>query len=414
MDEIFDYIEENDIKFIRMQFCDLFGQSRSIAISRDQLNVAVELGVLFDASAVPGYGAKRHSELVLHPDLSTIQILPWRPQRGKVARILCDVRYPDGKSVEGDCRHLLKEQIKKAEEKGYYFDVGAKCQFFLFRLGENGEPTREPVDQAGYFDLAPFDQGENTRREIIFTLEEMGFEIESSHHEEAHGQHEIDFKYRNALESADNIMTFKTVVKSIAQRNGLHATFMPKPLNGQPGSGMHINIALQKKGKNLFMNEAGVLTQSAEHFAGGVLEHLPAITAIANPVVNSYKRLSGMVEGEKENFSILRFPASLSKNQRIELRSPDPSCNPYLTLGLVLAAGIEGIENKRDLPQTYKEIKLPDTLKEALDAMKEDTLIAEVLGNETLNNYLKAKKAEWQEYSAFVHDWEMERYFLSL
>ncbi|MEG0377254.1 MAG: glutamine synthetase family protein, partial [Eubacterium sp.] len=228
---------------------------------------------------------------MLHPDFSTIQILPWRPQQGKVARILCDVKHPNGSEFKGDSRYILKQQLQKAEAMGYCFNIGAACEFFLFRLGEDGNPTREPVDDAGYFDLAPFDRGENTRREMILTLEDMGFEIESSHHESARGQHEIDFKYSDALKSADDMMTFKTVVKTVAQRNGLHASFMPKPVQGQPGSGMHIKVSLLKNERNIFTDNFGKLTEEGEAFAAGVLAHINGITGISNPLVNSYKRL---------------------------------------------------------------------------------------------------------------------------
>lgn len=418
-----EYIEENDIKFIRMQFCDIYGQSKNIAISNEQIERAILYGVPFDANSVAGYLDADHSDLVLHPDLSTIQILPWRPQQGKVARILCDVKYPDGTNFEGDSRYILKEQMKKAEKMGYSFNVGAECEFFLFRLGENGEPTREPVDNASYFDLAPFDRGENTRREIILTLEEMGFEIESSHHESARGQHEIDFKYSRALESADNIMTFKTVVKTIAQRNGLHATFMPKPLNGQPGSGMHINMSLMKDSENIFTSDFGGLTDEAKWFAAGILKHIRGISAVSNPLVNSYKRLMDGYEapqtvswGYGSRSPLIRIPAAVGDYCRMELRSPDPSCNPYLTFALILAAGLEGIEEKLPLmaplgdePSNLR--KLPMTLEEALEEMKKDELVTETLGPETAQKYIKLKSCEWRQYLGMVHEWEIDRYF---
>lgn len=417
------YIEENDIKFIRMQFCDIYGQSKNIAISNEQIERAILYGVPFDANSVAGYLDADHSDLILHPDLSTLQILPWRPQQGKVARILCDVKYPDGTNFEGDSRYILKEQMKKAEKLGYRFNVGAECEFFLFCLGENGEPTREPVDSAGYFDLAPFDRGENTRREIILTLEEMGFEIESSHHESARGQHEIDFKYSGALESADNIMTFKTVVKTIAQRNGLHATFMPKPLNGQPGSGMHINMSLMKDNENVFTSDFGGLTDEARWFAAGVLAHIRGISAVSNPLVNSYKRLMDGYEapqtvswGYGSRSPLIRIPAAVGDYCRMELRSPDPACNPYLTFALILAAGLEGIEKKLPLMNPLGEApaklqKLPMTLREALGEMEKDTLVAEVLGEKTAQKYIQLKSWEWRQYIGMVHEWEIDRYF---
>lgn len=418
------FIEDNDIKFIRMQFCDLLGQSKNIAVSRSQIERVFVNGIPFDAGAVRGYSNDRHMDLILKPDLKTLQILPWRPQQGKVARFICNVTWPDGEAFLQDSREILKRQLKQAEAMGYQFNVGAECEFFLFKLDEAGRPVTEPVDDAGYFDIAPFDRGENTRREIILTLEEMGFFIESSHHESGSGQHEIDFRYSDALESADNIITFKMVVKTIAKRNGYHASFMPKPINGQPGSGMHINVSLMKDDDNVFVGRTREMTAEARAFAAGILKHISAITAVANPLVNSYKRLNDGREapsrinwGFENRSALIRIPAAAGDDWRMEVRSPDPSCNPYLTYALVLAAGLEGVKKRIPLgkpslnPETEKDMKLPETLKDALDALKADKLAEEVLGTETLNDYISLKEAEWQDYSRQVHDWEMNQYF---
>ena len=417
--EALSFIEENDVKFIRMQFCDLRGQGKNIAISDHQIGRAIDTGIPFDAASVTGFSGPGHTELVLHPNLSTIEILPWRPQQGRVARILCDVCYPDGRQFEGDSRYILKRQLKRAMSMGFDVNLGAECEFFLFHLDEAGNPTRTPVDDAGYFDLAPFDKGENTRREIILTLENMGFEIESSHHESAPGQHEIDFKHSDPLGSADNIMTFKTVVKTIAQRNGLHATFMPKPITDQPGSGMHINLSLTKDGQNLFAGKAGDLTDTAKHFMAGVLAHIRGITAVANPLVNSYKRLIGGMEAPQtigwdyaDRQALIRIPETAGDLRRMEVRSPDPACNPYLTYALILAAGLSGIEAKLPLapPAVSGQERLPMTLAEAIDCMAKDPFVAETLGQETAEAYLSLKQKEWQDYISTVHDWEINHY----
>lgn len=416
------YIEDNDIKFIRMQFCDLLGQSKNIAVTDSQIERVFVNGIPFDADAVMGCKNSQHADLILHPDLGTLQLLPWRPQKGKVARYLCDVTWPDGSPFEQDSRYILKRQIAAAEALGYQFNVGAECEFFLFELDDKGYPTAVPIDEAGYFDLAPFDKGENVRRDIILTLEEMGFEMESSHHESGKGQHEIDFRYSSALESADNIMTFKTVVKTIAQRSGLYATFMPKPLNGEPGSGMHINMSLTAGGENVFISENREITDTARYFAAGILKHIRAITAVANPLVNSYKRLNDGREapsyvnwGYESRQALIRIPAAAGDDCRMELRSPDPACNPYLTYALVLAAGLEGIQNQFELmppfEKTEENTPLPGTLKEALDAMAEDALVEKVFGEKVKAEYMALKNKEWDDYSRQVHDWEMNHYF---
>ncbi len=425
-----EFIQENDVKFIRLQFCDLDGQNRNIAITVMQIERALTSGIPFDASLVVGFSESRNSDLVLCPDMSTIQILPWRPQQGKVARILCDIRYPDGEMYQEDSRYILKETMKALGKKGYDFYTSAECEFYLFKLDENGEPTTDPIDHAGYFDLAPFDRGENTRREICLTLEDMGFYIESSRHDSGKGQHEIDFQYDTALNSADNIMTFKTVVKTVAQRNGMHASFLPKPLMEEPGSGMHMNLILMRQGESIFDYKNGVLSEDAQHFIAGVLAHIKGITAIANPLINSYKRLMGggsapeyIGWGFSNRVPLIRIPGSDGAHSRIELRSPDPTCNPYLTSALILKAGLDGIEKELSLmePISLEENTqidcnknyeaLPMTLSEAIEAMSKDFLINEVLGERLTEKYIEIKKQEWKDYIKTVHPWEMKRYF---
>jgi glutamine synthetase len=428
--EVLEFIEANDVKFIRLQFCDLFGQNRNIAITAMQIERALSSGIPFDASLVVGFGASKLADLVLYPDISTIEILPWRPQQGKVARILCDIRYPNGDSFEADSRYILKETIKRAEDLGYQFKTSAECEFYLFKQDENGDPTTIPTDQAGYFDLAPYDRGENTRREICLTLEDMGFEIESSRHEAGRGQHEIDFKYDDALSSADKIMTFKTVVKTVAQRNGFHASFLPKPLMDEPGSGMHIHVSLSKDGQEIFENKDGKLSDEAGYFMAGVLAHVKGITAVANPLVNSYKRLTGGLEAPRHigwgfgnRSPLIRIPLELDDYSRFELRSPDPTCNPYLTFALILAAGMEGIEKKLplmdELTLAENEInekcnnsieELPITLMDALVEMGKDELIKTVLGESLTKKYIELKTSEWMDYIKTVHPWEIRRY----
>ncbi|UYO63052.1 type I glutamate--ammonia ligase [Acetobacterium wieringae] len=433
--EAMKFIEANDVKFIRLQFCDLFGQNRNIAITAMQIERALANGIPFDASLVVGFSESRYTDLILHPDISTMQLLPWRPQQGKVARILCDIRYPNGDIFEADSRYILKETIKRARDLGYQFNTSAECEFYLFKQDENGDPTTIPTDQAGYFDLAPYDRGENTRREICLTLEDMGFEIESSRHEAGRGQHEIDFKHDDALSAADKIMTFKTVVKTVAQRNGVHASFLPKPLMEEPGSGMHIHVSLLKNGQDIFENRDGVLSTEAKYFMAGVLAHVKGMTAIANPLVNSYKRLTGGKEAPRHigwgfgnRSPLIRIPLEADEYYRFELRGPDPTCNPYLTFAIILAAGLEGIDKQLVLmdelkldeeeitrdPMAVQNIQeLPITLMEALTEMDADPLIKNVLGENLAAKYIELKTAEWMDYIKTVHPWEIERYLLT-
>ena len=427
------FVEENDVKFIRLQFCDILGNLKNISISPSQLSKAFDEGIAFDASSIQGFSSIDDSELFLYPDPTTLCILPWRPQHGKVARLFCDIKRSDGTHFEGDCRHLLRTVFEKAKSQGLIFHVGPECEFFLFQMDSEGTPILKPADKATYFDVAPLDQGENTRRELCLTLEQMGFEIESSHHESAYGQHEIDFKYDDVLKSADNILSFKTVVKTIAGRNGLHASFMPKPLTDTSGSGMHINMSLFKDGENIFKakHDAG-LPIIAQQFIAGILNHIKEITAICNPIINSYKRIDSGYEAPrhiawsyKNRSTLIRVPATGEGHNRIELRSPDTACNPYLTLSLILAAGLDGINHQMQLapaltenayalsPEELKTLNidtLPINLNEALSEMKNSHFVKSVLGEHIYNKYIAIKDAEWQDYNRTVHNWEIQRY----
>lgn len=436
-EECLRYVEENDVRFIRLQFTDIFGQMKNIAITDKQLASAFENGVMFDGSAVAGFTGVEASDMYLFPDPSTFSIIPWRPQQGKVARIICDIKNYDGSQFEGDPRYILKRTLKRATDLGFTFQVGPECEFFLFHTDSEGQPTTITHDAASYCDLAPIDQGENTRREMCLVLEEMGFEIETSHHETASGQHEIDFKYTDALTAADNIMTFKMVVKIIAQRNGLHATFMPKPLPNVNGSGMHINMSLTQDGVNLFSHDGDQrdISETAKYFTAGLLNHIKGITAIANPLVNSYKRLVAGYEApvhiawsHMNRSPLLRVPAPRGMATRLELRSPDPTCNPYLTLALVLEAGLDGVEKRLPLSdpinvniyrltheqeESLKLDRLPSNLLAALEEMKKDPLIKRTLGEHIFTKYLAAKTLEWEAYDNSIHAWEINKYLKS-
>ncbi len=372
--------------------------------------------------------------MYLYPDLDTLNVFPWRPQQGKVARLICDVYRPNREPFEGDPRYILKKVVKQAAELGYQFDVGPECEFFLYHTDDNGQPTTITHERAGYFDLGPMDLGENARRDMVLTLEDMGFEIEASHHEMAPAQHEIDFRYDEALTTADNIMTFKLAVKTIAKRHGLHASFMPKPKTGINGSGMHINMSLSKDGKNIFADDCDPngLSQEAYYFIGGLMRHVKGMCAITNPLVNSYKRLVPGFEAPvyiawsgTNRSPLIRIPAERGEGTRIELRCPDPSANPYLVLAVCLAAGLDGIQKQIMPPaavdrnifnMTEEEIQeegidvLPNNLLEAVYEMEKDELVKEVLGTHTSRRYIKAKKKEWAEYSRQVSGWELDQY----
>ncbi len=432
--DILKFIEQNDVKFVRLQFTDILGRLKNIAITEQQVERALEEGIIFDASAIAGFSEVELSDMTLLPDINTFTIIPWRPQHGKVARFICDIKNYDGTQFIGDPRYILKKSEEKARKLGYTFNVGPECEFFLFQTDSEGRPTAKTHDSASYCDLAPMDLGENCRREICMVLEEMGFEIEALHHENAAGQHEIDFKYSDVLTAADRIMTFRMVVKTIAQRNGLHATFMPKPIFNDFGSGMHINMSLSKEGKNLFNpgNSSMDISDVAKMFGAGILKHINGITAVANPLVNSYKRFVPRFEApvhiawsHMNRSPLLRVPAPKGDATRLELRSPDSSCNPYLTLALVLEAGLDGLQKQMEIPSpvdinTYnltpekeKELgiqRLPSNLLLAIEEMKKDSYIKEVLGDHIYSKYIAAKEAEWAAYNNHVHQWEIDNY----
>jgi glutamine synthetase len=432
--DIIKLVEEEDVEFIRLQFTDIFGNLKNVAVTTSQLEKVLDNKCMFDGSSIEGFVRIEESDMYLHPDLDTFEIFPWRPQQGKVARFLCDVYKQDEVQYEGDPRYILKKVVKEAEELGYTFDVGPECEFFLFNLEDNGEPTNISTERGGYFDVGPLDSGENARREMVLTLEDMGFEIEASHHEVAPSQHEIDFRYDNALKTADNIMTFRLVVRTIAKRHGLHATFMPKPKFGVNGSGMHVNMSLSKDGKNIFDDPDGNLglSEDAYHFIAGLMKHINGMTAITNPLVNSYKRLVPGYEAPvyiawsaTNRSPLIRIPASRGANTRLELRCPDPSANPYLTLAVCLAAGLDGIKNKLVPPASVDkniytmtqeekdslDIKsLPASLEEAINALEQNELIKNVLGEDTFHKYVRAKREEWNQYAIQVSQWEMDEY----
>ena len=432
---IFRMVEEEDVEFIRLQFTDIFGTLKNIAITSSQLEKALDNKCMFDGSSVEGFVRIEESDMYLYPDYDTFEIFPWRPQQGKVARLICDVYTPDGKPFEGDPRWILKKTIKEANEMGYRFDVGPECEFFLFHTDDNGLPTTLSHEKAGYFDLGPNDLGENIRRDMVLTLEDMGFEIEASHHEVAPAQHEIDFKYDEALKTADNIQTFKMTVKTIAKRHGLYATFMPKPKFGISGSGMHINMSLAtEEGKNIFADENGKigLSDDAYHFIAGIMKHARGMSAITNPLVNSYKRLVPGYEAPvyiawsaKNRSPLIRIPASRGNGTRVELRNPDPTANPYLVLALCLAAGLDGIKNKIEVPESvdcniYEMTpgerraagieNMPADLKEAVDCLVADEFLCSVLGEHITTKYVEAKMKEWENYTTRVSQWEIDEY----
>lgn len=428
--EILDLIAEEDIKFIRLQFTDMFGNLKNIAVTDSQLDRVLNNRYTLPSSALFDDYPYGDEDVYLHPDLDSFVVLPWRPQHGKVARFLCDIYREDGTPYEMSSRTILKKVIAQAEEKGYSFYVDPDCEFFLFHMDENGIPTTVTHERAGYMDIGPMDLGENTRRDIVLALEEMGFEVESSHHESAPAQHEIDFKEAEPLQIADSMVTFKSAVRSTAKRFGLHATFMPKPKKGIPGSGLHLNISVYKDGRNLFNErENGEVRDEAKWFIGGIMEHVDSMCAITNPLVNSYKRLMSALDAPNEKVwtrkninALVKVRHRLGEDTKVDLRFPDPSANPYLAIAVCLAAGIDGIERQLDpgmeasaCYEAEKEIGLiPGTLREALAWMMDDPFMEEVLGKEFLEIYTDAKMEEWNEYMEQVCQWELNRYLYKI
>ena len=427
--------KEENVKFIRLQFTDILGTIKNVEIPISQLEKALDNKMMFDGSSIEGFVRIEESDMLLYPDLNTWVVFPWTAEKGKVARLICDIYTPEGKPFEGDPRNNLRRVLKEMEELGFTnFNLGPEPEFFLFKLDQKGEPTLELNDQGGYFDLAPTDLGENCRRDIVLELEEMGFEIEASHHEVAPGQHEIDFKYADALTACDQIQTFKLVVKTIARKHGLHATFMPKPLFGVNGSGMHMNLSLFKNGENAFYEPTGNLEMSdtARQFIAGILKHASAFTAVTNPTVNSYKRLVPGYEAPcyvawsaRNRSPLIRIPASRGLSTRVEVRSVDPAANPYLAMAVLLKAGLDGIKNKltppapvdRNIYVMSKEerieegiIDLPATLAHALDELKANEVIVAGLGEHIFEHFVEAKEIEWDMFRTVVHQWERDQY----
>lgn len=422
-EEILQIVEEEDVEFIRLQFTDMFGVIKNIAVTTRELPRALDNKCVVEGTQLSGMTPCGKTKIYLHPARHTFALLPWRPQQGKVARMLCDLYLPDGTPYESSPRAILTKEAKKAAEEGYTCYVDPECEFFLFHTDDNGNPTTVSHEQAGYLDMSPIDLGENARRDMVLTLEDMGVEVESSHHEEAPAQHEIDFRYGEIQRIADCLITFKMAVRTVAKRHGLHATFMPKPKYDCSGSGMHLQFSLMKDGKNIFENENG-LTDEAKYFIGGLLAHSKEMALITNPVVNSYKRLvpgsntpTELTWIENDENSIVQVATTRGEGTRVELCSPDPASNPYLVLAVCLAAGLDGIHNQI-LPENgdteNAPERLPETLKEAIDLFEGSSWIQEVLGTEFCREYVSAKKNEWLRYIRQVTDWEVSEYLYRL
>lgn len=432
-------VKDNNIRFIQLQFTDILGSLKTVAITADYLAKAIEEGVMFDGSSIEGFTRIHESDMCLLPDLDTFAIFPWRTKDGEgIARFICDVYTPEGEPFPGCPRNVLKQAIRQAQQDGFTLLAGMEPEFFLFETDDKGNPIRVTQDKGSYFDLSPADKGEEARRDMVRALESMGFEVEASHHEVAPGQHEIDFRFAEALTAADNLTTFKFVAKVIAKDHHLHATFIPKPLHGEAGSGLHLHQSLYTNGRNGFFDpncEMG-LSDVARYYIGGILQHAQAITAITNPTVNSFKRLVPGYEAPvdvtwsaRNRSSLIRIPAVRNSDARIELRSPDPSCNPYLALAVTLKAGLHGIANRispgapineptYDLSIALRQergiLSLPDNLQEAIDHLSQDELIHEALGDHIFEHFIKAKLIEWGVYRKQVHQWELEQYLTLL
>ena len=434
-EDIFRFADEENVRYLRLQFTDILGTIKNVEVPIAQLEKVLNNEMMFDGSSIEGFVRIEESDMYLCPDLDTWVIFPWTAGKGKVARLICDIYNPDGKPFPGDPRTNLKRVLKEMEELGFTdFNLGPEPEFFLFKLDEKGEPTLELNDNGGYFDLAPTDLGENCRRDIVLELEDMGFDIEASHHEVAPGQHEIDFKYADAITACDNIQTFKLVVKTIARKHGLHATFMPKPIFGLSGSGMHCNVSLFTDGKNMFVDEEAPmqLSETAMQFMAGVLKHVEGFTAVTNPTVNSYKRLVPGYEAPcyiawsgQNRSPLVRIPASRGLSTRIEVRSVDPAANPYLALAVILESGLNGIENKLTPPPAVDRNiyvmsaeereeagigNLPVNLDDALQALAKDPVVQGALGSHIYENFREAKEIEFDMFRTQVHQWERDQY----
>jgi len=432
--QILERAQREGVKFMRLQFSDILGTIKNVEVPDKQFGAALDGQIMFDGSSIEGFVRIEESDMYLKPDLNTFRVFPWAYTSGdKVARIICDIANPDGSPFSGCPRTTLKKVIDLAAEKGYVMKAGPEAEFFLFQT-KNGQLTTETHDSAGYFDLTPVDMGEDVRREIVLALEAMGFEVEAAHHEVAPGQHEIDFRYDDVLTTADSVSTFRFIVRNVANRRGLHATFMPKPIYGINGSGMHTHQSLFANDQNIFFDGNGrwQLSELCLNYIGGILEHAKGFCAITNPLVNSYKRLvpgyeapTNIAWSEKNRSPLVRVPAARGVGTRIELRMPDPSCNPYLAFAVMLRSGLDGIEKKLDPgPPINKNIykmshrerrhlkidELPGNLSEALDELEKDTLIREVLGEHIFEHFVEAKREEWFDYIKHVSPWEVDRY----
>lgn len=429
-EEILQMVEEEDVEFIRLQFTDMFGAIKNIAVTARELPRALDNRCMINGEQIAGMDMEKGSDLYLSPILDTFAILPWRPQQGKVARMICDLYFPDGTPYKNSPRYILENVAGKAQEEGYTCYIDPECEFFLFHTDDNGNPTTVTHEQAGYLDISPLDLGENARRDMVLTLEDIGMEVESSHHEAAPAQHEIDFRYGEIRKTADCITTFKMAVRIVAKRHGLHATFMPKPKTEANGSGMHIQFSLIKNGENVFecSERPGELSEDAYYFIGGLLAHSKEMALITNPLVNSYKRLvpgydapTELTWTENNQNSLVRIPVTRGEGIRVELRSPDASANPYVVLAVCLAAGLDGIKNKITptkssnlAAQDQQAEHLPETLKEAIDYFESSSWVKEVLGEEFCRQYVAAKKNEWLRYTRQVTDWEIAEYLYRL
>ncbi len=434
-DEVKELIKEYNIKFIKLQFVDINGQVKNMSVPSEQIDKVLNNEIMLDGSSIKGFRSIETSDMFFYPDINSFQILPWRNQNGiNAARLICDIYNADGTPFEGCPRCNLKRVMEAAQKLGFSMNIGPEAEFFLFSKDKNGNVTTETQDSAGYYDVGPEDLGEDVRSDIVLTLQEMGFDIEASHHEVADGQHEIDFRYADILTAADNVTTFRIAVKAIAAKHNLHATFMPKPIFGINGSGMHCNVSLFKDDKNAFYDEKSEyqLSDTAKYAIGGMLKHVRSITAITNPVVNSYKRLVPGYEAPvylawslANRSALLRVPAKRGISTRVELRSPDPACNPYLAFAAILEACLDGIRNKIDPPApvesniyklTSKERKkqridsLPGSLAEALDCMDKSLVAKAALGEHIFKEFMTAKKKEWDSFRTYVSQWELDKY----
>lgn len=432
--DVLSLVEKHDVRFVELQFTDVLGMIKSVSLPISQIEEALDGKIMFDGSSIEGFARIQESDMYLRPDYDTFTILPWLTKDGTVARLICDVYTPEGVPFAGCPRTVLKKVAADAQEQGFELYAGPEQEFFLLETDAKGRPILTQHDAAGYFDLAPIDRGLDARREMVIALQQMGYEVEASHHEVAPGQHEIDFKYDSALRAADNIVTFRMVAKAIAARCGLYASFLPKPFHGLNGSGMHTHMSVFQNGRNVFYDPAGPngFSETALHFIGGLLYHARGFTAVTNPLINSYKRLIPGYEApvyvcwsSANRSALVRVPAATGNATRVELRNPDPAVNPYLALAVVFAAGLDGIAKRIEPPpeclrnvfaMSEREkaqegiVSLPGSLREALGLMEKDGLVRSTLGEHIYGAFVRAKTAEWNEYRQQVTTWELERY----